>query len=69
MVAVLNEESGDTHLVAPWAGNILERLRAGPARAADLEGPGTAEGGEPMQAVVRSLREFRYLGLIEPVEP
>jgi len=69
MVAVFNEESGDTHLVAPWAAQILERLRAGPARAEDLDARKTGGGEDPVQAVARSLSEFRYLGLIEPVDP
>ena len=66
LVAVFNEESGDTHLIEPWAADLLDRLQQRPADQSELA---EACGGREPEAVFRVLREFHFLGLIEPVNP
>jgi len=69
MVAVYNEESGDTHLVSGWAAAILERLRVAPARPAELRRHAPPAATGDAGSVTRLLRDLWYLGLIEPVDP
>ncbi len=67
--AVFNAESGDTHLLAPVAGDLLARLAAGEVLAgealADAAGILERAGHEPSGA----LRELHVLGLAEPFSP
>ncbi len=70
---VFHPDSGDTHLLDPFAARVLERLEAAPADAATLvqrlaESPAAPPAGDLPSMVEQLLRVFDDAGLIEPVD-
>lgn len=67
--AVFNGESGDTHLLAPVAADVLARMAVGEVLGGDALAAAVDEfesaGHDPAEA----LREFHVLGVAEPFEP
>lgn len=68
MTAVFNTESGDTHLLEPVAGQLLERMAGGEVLTGDALGAATGHltrsGFHPADV----LRDFHRLGLAEPFD-
>ncbi len=67
--AVFNSESGDTHLLAPPAAELLGRLATGEV----LAGEGLADAAAALEQAGHeasgALRELHALGLVEPFAP
>ncbi len=61
-ICVYHEGSGDTHLLAPWLGTLLDQLTQAPATAEQLRA--ALEAGE--DELLHALSELRRLELVEP---
>ena len=70
---VFHPDSGDTHLLDPFAARVLKRLEDAPATADMLvqrlaESPAAAPANELPRMVEQLLRVLDDAGLIEPVD-